>query len=785
MKKTVPINDGWLFAEGFTRRCLEPDYEFADFFPVSLPHNAKRREDGYFDRTESAVYTYAYLLSLDEKYNGSRLELVFDGVSSYAEVYINGTFVTSHKGDTPFTVDATAPLKAGFQNMIVVKVDSRLKKDAPLTTGLGPVPSYGGIHRRVWLNVSDGVEISDVFIKTGAVSDGACEIEAFVTLGDFYPETQLCLSIEDDAGREVGSLPAKAVLSREVALKGVVRGIKAWSVDSPSVYKAVATLKYEETIMDFHTVSFGFRTVAFKRDGFYLNGEKIKLIGLNRIDSFPLVGRAATEALQRYDARRIKQLGCNVVRTHGLAEKSFVDECDRIGLLVVSGISGDGYIGGSAWKEALVRTVEDTVKRDRNSPSVIAWGVRVNNSPDCDELYFKTSKAARDNDPTRPALGTRNFMGSRLYEDVFAYNDYNDGKGLSSLKKTCRLFVPYFVAEHTGRAFPTKRFDTEYRRNEQAQRHLRAINDAFKMKTVCGCAGMAFADFLSVYGSENNVAYYGVTDGWRIDKTAAYAYKTLAEEKFLQPSSTLSSDEFGGTLSFYTNCDSVKLYRDDALVGEYFPNGKKYKYLPHPPIEADDLIGGLPEEKEGMSAKQAKLFKYIVKKVKKHGGIFNLSAPLKIAAFVLRKMLKLTNAAFTKLVHKYAYAPSLFRAEGIADGKVAAERYVTPPDSEKRLRLTVSDAVLRPGSSYETALVTVQSTDSAGNVLSYDFSPVKISVEGELRLVGESTISLKGGATGFLVTTTPYDGSARISVESAYGTEVLDLEVARERVEEL
>lgn len=785
MKKIIPINDGWLFAEGFSRSCLEPDFEFGNFYPVSLPHNAKRREDGYFDKTETAVYTYAYLLALDEKYNGSRLQLVFDGVSSYAEVYINGTFVTSHKGDTPFTVDATAPLKAGFQNMIIVKVDSRLKKDAPLTTGLGPMPSYGGIHRRVWLNVSDGVEISDIFIRTSAVSDGACEMDVAVTLGDFYPETQLCISIEDASGKEVGSLPPKAVLSREVALKGVIRGVEEWSLDKPALYRAVATLKYEDTIMDFHSVTFGFRTLAFKRDGFYLNGEKIKLIGLNRIDSFPLVGRAATEALQRYDARKIKELGCNVVRTHGLAEKSFIDECDRIGLLVVSGISGDGYIGGSAWKDALVRTVEDTVKRDRNNPSVIAWGVRVNNSPDCDELYFKTSKTARDNDPTRPAFGTRNFMGSRLYEDVFAYNDYNEKGGLSGLKKTCRLFVPYFVSEHTGRVLPTKRFDIEARRNEQAQRHLKAIDDAFKMKTVCGCAGMSYADFLSVWGSENNIAYYGVLDGYRIEKTAAYAYKTLSKEKFLYPTSTLSSDEFCGKLSFYTNCDSVKLYRDDALVGEFFPDKKKYKYLPHPPIEADDLIGGLPQEKEGMSAKQAKLFKYIVAKVKQKSGIFNLSAPWKFAAFVLRKMLKLTNAAFKKLVHKYAYAPSVFKAEGIVDGKVAVERYVTPPDGKKRLRLKVSDRVLRPGSSYETALVTVESTDSAGNVLNYDFSPISISVEGELRLVGESTISLKGGAVGFMVMTTPYDGSARISVQSAYGTEVLDLEVARERVEEL
>lgn len=82
-------------------------------------------------------------------------------------------------------------------------------------------------------------------------------------------------------------------------------------------------------------------------------------------------------------------------------------------------------------------------------------------------------------------------------------------------------------------------------------------------------------------------------------------------------------------------------------------------------------------------------------------------------------------------------------------------------------------------------LVTVQSTDGAGNILDYDFSPVNISVEGELRLIGENMLSLRGGAVGFFLATTPYDGHARVTVSSRYKEVSIDLEVIHERVEEL
>ncbi|MCI9032193.1 MAG: hypothetical protein HFK09_06750 [Clostridia bacterium] len=787
MKKCVPINDGWLFKAGFDRGCLDESFGFEGFMPVSLPHCAAAPIESYDGASESAVATYTRILALSEDYDRSRLMLCFGGVVSYVEVYVNGIFVTSHRGDVPFEADVSAPLRVGFENRIILRVDSRAKLDVPLTAGVSPVPPYCGIHRGVALKAVSGGEIADAHVRT-LFSDDNGAIDIDVTLGEYYPDSRISAEIYDAGGEKLASLPEKAVLGGMVTLTGIISDVKLWSTESPTLYTAVVGLRYGRHLVDVKEIAFGFRRAEFTRGGFYLNGSKIRLIGLNRADDYPVLGRAVTDGLQRYDARKLKELGVNIVRTHGLAAESFMDECDRIGLMVIADIGGDGYIGDSSWKETFISEIETVVRTERNHPSVIAWGVRANSSPDCDELYFKTCKAAHDLDPTRPALGTRDFMASRLYEDVFAYSDYRaDGK-VTRRRKTGRLSVPYFISEHTGRALPTKRYDGESRRTEQARRHLKFMDAAFSSEGLCGCAGMAFADFscLSDLGSGDGRMYYGVLDAYRIDKTAAFAYRSQTDgEPYLECSSALEKDEVDLPLTFYTNCDSVKLYRDSFLVGEFFPNRKDYPALKHPPVEIDDLVGDAPKESDKLTGKANALLKYVARAARKKGTVRGLPVTAQIAAFVLRRMSRLGKDTFYALVEKYAFSPAVYDAEGIKDGQIVVKKRLTSTTHEAKLEMKASALTLTPRDTYETVLVTVESKDENGRTLPYDFSPIKIDVEGELTLVGSDFLSLEGGAVGFYLTTTPYDGAARVSVMSRHGRASLDLEVIHERVEEL
>ena len=131
MKKVIPINDGWRFRLGFDKACLEKG-AFEGFKNVELPHNSIELKTEYFEPNDMrAVSTYVRELVVPESYNGCRLLLRFDGADNYAEVYVNGMFVTSHKGGTPFTADVTAPIKFDYRNIVVVKLDARVKKDVP------------------------------------------------------------------------------------------------------------------------------------------------------------------------------------------------------------------------------------------------------------------------------------------------------------------------------------------------------------------------------------------------------------------------------------------------------------------------------------------------------------------------------------------------------------------------------------------------------------------------------------------------------------------------------
>ena len=186
--------------------------------------------------------------------------------------------------------------------------------------------------------------------------------------------------------------------------------IGLWDLDRPTLYQAVVTLEASSRLASCSTsyeVRFGFREARFTPDGFYLNGRALKLRGLNRHQTYPYVGGAMPARVQRRDAEILKyELTCNIVRTsHYPQSPHFLDRCDEIGLLVFEEIPGWQHIGDEAWQELACRDVEAMIRRDRNHPSIILWGVRINESPDDHDFYTAHQRArprARP-DRARPA----------------------------------------------------------------------------------------------------------------------------------------------------------------------------------------------------------------------------------------------------------------------------------------------------------------------------------------------------------------------------------------------
>src|SRR5206468_1634701 len=133
----------------------------------------------------------------------------------------------------------------------------------------------------------------------------------------------------------------------------------------------------------------GFREAQFTDHGFELNGKVIKLRGLARHQTFPFVGQAMPGRAQRSDARILRhKLHCNIVRTsHYPQSRHFLDACDEMGLLVLEGIPGWQHIGDESWKLISFDNVSRMIRRDWNHPSVVLWGVRINESRDDHDFY--------------------------------------------------------------------------------------------------------------------------------------------------------------------------------------------------------------------------------------------------------------------------------------------------------------------------------------------------------------------------------------------------------------
>ncbi|MDQ8737113.1 glycoside hydrolase family 2 TIM barrel-domain containing protein [Paenibacillus sp. LHD-38] len=358
---------------------------------------------------------------------------------------------------------------------------------------------------------------------------------------------------------------------------------------------------------DMYTARTGFREAVVKEDGFYLNGRTLKLRGLNRHQSFPYVGYAMPERVQRKDADILKhELKLNVVRTsHYPQSRHFLDRCDEIGLLVFEEIPGWQHIGDDEWKKVACNHVREMIKRDWNHPSVFLWGVRINESGDDHDFYADTNRIARELDPSRQTAGVRCITNSEFLEDVYTMNDFihtgaeivlRDQKEVTELNR----HVPYMVTEFNGHIYPTKRFDQEERLIEHAMRHLRVHNAAGIDEHISGAIGWCAFDYNTHhgFGSGERICYHGVMDMFRIPKFAAAFYRSQCnpeEEAVLEPMTLWTRGErsMGGImpLTIFTNCDEVKLYVGGTYKGTFSAQQDQYPGVEYPPVVISNIEG--------------------------------------------------------------------------------------------------------------------------------------------------------------------------------------------------
>ena len=771
------LNNGWeytpLWSEAFERG--EGAAE-----TVRLPHTSGEVPLHYAAPAHYArVCGYRRYLFIKEELRGKRIFLQFDGAGHIATVYCNGTELYTHRcGYTAFRVEITDAVHYGANNRICVRLDATENPAVPPFGHVIDYLTYGGLYREVWLDVRPETYIEDVFVTTPLMTRAVVRVTAS---GD---AEKYRVTLLDAAGQPC------CVRERDNNIIYVnYKFARPWSLDDPNLYTCrVELLNAAGDTLDEKRVRFGFRTAEFYADGFYLNGEKIFLRGLNRHQSFPYVGYAAPDSLQREDARILKQeLSCTAVRTsHYPQSQHFIDACDELGLLVFTEIPGWQHIGGEAWKDQAVENTREMVLQYRNHPSVILWGVRINESADDDEFYQRTNTAAHALDPSRATSGVRCITQSHLLEDVYAYNDFSyDGTTTPvrpKLAVTPDTDKALFISECNGHMFPTKSFDLWERRQEQALRHARVQSAAAADGEHAGCFGWCMFDYPTHkdFGSGDRVCYHGVMDAFRNPKTAAALYASQGEEEpVLDIGSPMDIGDYcagrRGEVWAFTNADEVRLYKNGEYINMFTPPAGG---LAHEPIPINDMIGDQLVTKEGYPPEKAALVKQCLLAVERRG-VDHLTAEDKLrlgwCATRWGMTMEQGNELFGKYLGDWGGDVVEWRFDALKNGEVV--KSVRKGGDPVKLSLSVVPAsrTLREGDTYDMTAVRVRVLDENGNVAPYAQVPVLFTLTGDAALVGPAAVTAEGGMCGTYVRTLGRAGQALLTV-SAPGTESVTVE---------
>lgn len=550
-----------------------------------------------------------------------RLFADFDGALSGATLTLNGQPAGQYQGGyLPFSQEITGLVRPRG-NVLAVRLDAGFGLDVPPDRpGQASVAvdfwQPGGLYRQARLRAVPRVFVADVFARPANVLDPARRsVEVKVTLdADTVPAATARVVVElRDGNRTLSSSAAEVRITEKgqttaaVSLTGLA-DVTLWDVDHPTLYDVVVTLEVGGRPLHDHAVRIGLREARFTTEGFFLNGRRLQLLGLNRHQFYPFAGAAMPDRVQRKDAEILRrELNSTIVRcSHYPQSAAFLDACDELGLLVWEEAPGWGYLGDAAWKDAAVRDVGAMIRRDRNHPSVVIWGSRLNETADDVPFYTRTNDLAHSLDPSRPTVGA---MAGRhntpdYVEDVFSQNDYSastgpDGKQRPELQPP-RTDRPYLVSEAVGTlSGPAKyyrRTDTQDVQQGQATAHARVHDLAAADPRYCGVIAWGGFDYPSGNGNQyQGVKYIGVADLFRLPKPGAAIYQSQrdpAQGPVIQPAFSWDLGPTSPATALHAAMVCANLDRLEVYVGGRHhttatPDTTGYGHLRYPPSFVD------------------------------------------------------------------------------------------------------------------------------------------------------------------------------------------------------
>lgn len=721
---------------------------------ISLPHPANIEPFVTGPDMWQGVAYYKKQFTVDKKYRGQKINIEFEGAMQQSDVWLNGKFVTQHKGGyTPFYVDCSKVIFYDKPNVIIVRVDSRADRNFPpgrplLKNGFN---YWSGMYRDAWLTMTNPVHITNavqaqkemgggvffrtpevtkqsatVLIKTNVVNEGKIDQHIVVKQILKAPSGQIAA---------INISPLKLIAKKkgiDVEQQFKLKDPMLWCPDSPYLYTLNTIVLVNGIEKDNISQCVGLRKLAFSlKDGFTLNGEPMKLIGVNRHQDYPYIGGALSNDAEYRDLKKIKEAGFNTLRlSHYPQDPSVYEAADELGLMLLDDIPGWQFFNNNdIFKQRVYRDIHDMIHRDRNHPSVILWEANLNESYPPDSFRVACHQLVHKELPVGEYFTVgETYAAKHTTWDVAMANWYDDKdtifRNTYERVQDVQPNSPGFIKEYADWEYGGVQSTTRCTRADGEKAMLRGLwNTLWEHNTNLDYPGNIGDAIWAMYDnnipSETRNYEWGVSDYFRLPKfvgplfrSQLPPYKKIAgvddNSPYIFIANWWTPRKDKDKVVVLSNCDKIILKVNGKKVAEQYPDNG-----PTTPYGLFEKGGANPFD--GGNCKNYKHPPFTFKDV--------------------------------------VYEPGELIADGYIQGKKVATQIVHTPEQPTQIKLE-ADYSGKPMRADQADAIFVYASlvDKNGTVACLDNqTEVQFSLTSDAKILGPSKVTVKGGIASILV----------------------------------
>lgn len=765
-REVYSMNPAWRFHKGAMEGAETKEFNDKDWTVVSLPDGIEylpTEASGCINYQGEVWYRKHF--TPDAALKGKKLFLHFEAIMGKSKVFVNGKLLTEHFGGyLPVIADVTDVLDWNGDNVIAVWADNSDDPSYPpgKAQDVLDYTYFGGIYRDCWLIAHNNVFITDpnyenevagggLFVAFGKVSDALAEVQLKIhvrnaTKNPFSGRVEYMLLQPDgtEVARLSDKIQVKAGRATTVSDRMPVKQPMLWTPSTPTLYNLlVRVLDKEGNVIDGYRRRIGIRSIEFKgKDGFYLNGRPYgkPLIGANRHQDFAVVGNAVANSIHWRDARKLKDVGMEIIRNaHCPQDPAFMDACDELGLFVIVNTPGWQFWNDAPeFAQRVYSDIRNVVRRDRNHPSIWLW------EPILNETWYpadfaKNTRDIVDAEYPYPYCYSGSDSEARGHENFPVY--FAHPANMQDASKEIDPTKTYFTREwgdnvddwssHNSPSRVARNWGEQPMR-VQAQHYACPYYpvtsyDVLYKQSPQHVGGCLWHSFDHQRGYHPDPFYGGLMDVFRQPKYSYYMF--MAQRPAVKNDRNAGSGPMvyiahemtpfsGKDVTVYSNCDEVRLTFNKGGKTYTYKKDKNRPGMPSPVITFPDVYDFMVDKAFSRTQKQDDVY---------------------------------------------------LLAEGLIDGKVVATHKVVPARRPEKILLWMDNEgtdLKADGSDFVTVVAAV--ADKNGNIKRLNNYNIRFSIEGEGRLLGgpgvlANPVPVKWGTAPVLVQSTLKPGKIRIT----------------------